>query len=38
MVVIHGASLRMKQKSLERFNWENTVNKTEAMYQAILSS
>ena len=33
----HGASSRMKQKSLERFNWENTVNKTEAMYQAILS-
>ena len=33
----HGASARMKQKSLERFNWENTVNKTEAMYQAILS-
>ena len=33
----YGASARMKQKSLERFNWENTVNKTEAMYQAILS-
>ena len=31
-----GASLRMKQKSLERFNWENTVSKTEA-YEAILS-
>lgn len=33
----HDASLRMKQKSLERFNWENTVNKTEKMYQDILS-
>jgi len=33
----HGASLRMKQKTLKRFNWENTVNKTEEMYHAILS-
>lgn len=33
----YGASVRMKQKSLERFNWENTVNKTESLYQKILS-
>ena len=33
----NAASLKMKQKSLERFNWEKTVNKTESMYEAILS-
>ncbi|PTT96318.1 glycosyl transferase, partial [Pseudomonas sp. HMWF031] len=32
-----GRSLRMKMKSLERFNWENTTNHTESLYQDILS-
>ena len=32
-----GRSLRMKMKSLERFNWENTTNHTESLYQEILS-
>ena len=33
----YGRNLRMKRKSLERFNWENTTNKTEDMYKSILS-
>ena len=33
----NGPSLKMKRKSLERFNWENTVDKTEAMYETVLS-
>ena len=34
----NGRSLRMKQKSLERFNWENTTNHTEELYRRVLSS
>ena len=32
-----GRSLRMKTKSLKRFNWENTTNRTESIYKDILS-
>lgn len=32
-----GRSQRMKQKALIRFNWENTADHTEAMYESILS-
>lgn len=32
-----GRSLRMKAKSLERFNWEKTTNRTESLYKEILN-
>jgi len=32
-----GKAQRMKQKSLSRFNWEHTTDRTEAMYAAVLS-
>ena len=32
-----GASLRMKQKSLKRFNWEATTDKTELLYRTIMN-
>ena len=32
-----GKSQRMKQKSLTRFNWEETTNRTVAMYESVLS-
>lgn len=32
-----GRNLNMKKKSMERFNWENTTDKTEAMYKTVLS-
>jgi glycosyltransferase involved in cell wall biosynthesis len=30
-------ALRLKQRILEQFNWENTVNATEALYQLVLA-
>lgn len=32
-----GRSLQMKAKSLARYNWEQTVNRTEALYQRIMN-
>ena len=32
-----GRALAMKKKSLSRFSWEQTVDRTESMYQAILA-